>query len=265
MKAIAATSPQKLHWSFWFGVAFFIAVIVGIIAFSLYLTEKMVAQEQLPITSLSVDGEMRYTKQEEITKALEKIDLSNFFKVDVNAVQQQIAKLPWVYSVAVRKQWPNELKIYLVDQKPIALWNGDFLINQYGDVFQANTQKIAKNIPQFFGPEGSESIALENFKNFNRLLKFKALSISELVLTERFSWQITLSDGVVLNLGRENRIERIQRFMDIYPEILKHKKVNQQVNYVDLRYDTGVAVGWKTIETAPLANILLKTEQNINV
>ena len=51
----------------------------------------------------------------------------------------------------------------------------------------------------------------------------------------------------MLNLGREDRIERIQRFIDSY-SFIKHKKPNnQQVNYIDLRYDTGVAVGWKPI------------------
>jgi cell division protein FtsQ len=34
--------------------------------------------------------------------------------------------------------------------------------------------------------------------------------------------------------------------MDIYPEIKLNKKQDQQVDYVDLRYDTGLAVGWKT-------------------
>ncbi len=259
------STTKKLHWSFWFGVSFFVAVIIGIISFSVYFSEKMVAQEHLPITALSINGEMRYTEKEDIASALEDIDLSNFFKVNVNQVQEKISQLPWVYSVSVRKQWPNELKIYLVDQLPIAIWNGDFLINQYGDVFQADIAKLADNIPHFYGPEGSENIALENFRNFNRLLKFKALSISELVLSERFSWQLTLTDGVLLNLGREKRIERIQRFMDVYPEILKNKKEDQQVDYVDLRYDTGVAVGWKLNKTTPLAKLLLTIEHNINV
>ncbi len=256
---------KKQHWSFWLGVSFFIAVILAIITFSIYLTEQLVVEEHLPITVLTVEGEMHYTDKSTITSAIEQIDLSNFFKVDVNKVQGAIAKLPWVYSVSVRKQWPNELKIYLVDQQPIALWNGDFLINQYGEVFQADISVLQQDIPHFFGPEGSENIALENYQNFNRLLKFKDLSISELVLSERFSWQLTLSDGVLLNLGREKRIERIQRFMDVYAEILKNKKENQQVDYVDLRYDTGVAVGWKSTEITPLAKLLLLIEHNINV
>ncbi|MGB0989179.1 MAG: cell division protein FtsQ/DivIB, partial [Pseudoalteromonas spongiae] len=79
------------------------------------------------------------------------------------------------------------------------------------------------------------------------LLDYRTLAIDELVLSERFSWQLTLNDGVTLNLGREERVQRIQRFMDVYPLIKKNKKADQQVDYVDLRYDTGLAVGWKPL------------------
>jgi cell division protein FtsQ len=78
-------------------------------------------------------------------------------------------------------------------------------------------------------------------------LNYKKLAIDELVLSERFSWQLTLIDGVTLNLGRENRVERIQRFMDIYSTIKENTKADQQIDYVDLRYDTGAAVGWKPL------------------
>ncbi len=81
----------------------------------------------------------------------------------------------------------------------------------------------------------------------SKLLKFSQFTIAELVLSERFAWQLTLNDGVTLNLGRENRIERVQRFMDVYPQIMQNKAADQQINYVDLRYDTGLAVGWKPL------------------
>lgn len=264
----------KIHWSFWLGVSFFVGVIFTVLSSSWYLTEQMVVKENMPISSLNIEGEIRFTQRSEIATALEEINLSNFFQVDVNEVQHKIAQLPWVYSVSVRKQWPDELKIYLVDQIPVALWNGDFLINRYGDVFQADIKQLTADIPHFFGPEGSEHIALENFNNFNKLLKFGGLSIDELVLSERFSWQLTLNDGVLLNLGRENRFERISRFMDLYTQIKLRHKNDLQVDYVDLRYDTGAAVGWKTaIKNKPLAKrmtdehskALKKEERNINV
>ena len=247
---------QDSALSFGLGLVFFIIVLFSLITISFWLTQHFIGQESAPVTSIDISGEMPYSQRSDIINAIDQVDMGNFFQVDVNEVQSYVLSLPWVYSVAVRKQWPNKLKIYVVDQNPIALWNGNFLINQAGQVFQADVERINHYLPNFFGPEGSELLALENYKNLNALLDYKALKIDELVLSERFSWQLTLDDGVTLNLGREERVERIQRFMDVYPIIkaqLKAKKItekqqNQAVDYIDLRYDTGLAVGWKTVD-----------------
>ncbi|OUR81193.1 cell division protein FtsQ [Colwellia psychrerythraea] len=253
----AAPLSQDSALSFGLGLVFFIVVLFSLITISYWLTQHFIGQESAPVTSIVVSGEMPYSQRSDIINAIDQVDMGNFFQVDVNEVQSYVLTLPWVYSVAVRKQWPNELKIYVVDQNPIALWNGNFLINQLGQVFQADIERINHYLPNFFGPEGSELLALENYRDLNALLDYKALKIDELVLSERFSWQLTLDDGVTLNLGREERVERIQRFMDVYPIIkaqLKAKKIaekqqNQAVDYIDLRYDTGLAVGWKTVES----------------
>jgi cell division protein FtsQ len=247
-KESVTEEQETLHWSFWLGVSFFVLVIITLISFSWFLNNKMSSEESSPVTSIVIGGEMPFTIRQDIENAIENVNLGNFFNVDVNEVQEKLAVLPWVYSVSVRKKWPNELKIYVVDQTPVALWNGDFLLNQHGKAFQADITRLKSAVPAFFGPEGSEDIALYNFDNLNKLLKFNGFSIDELVLTERHSWQLILNNGVMLNLGRENKIERVQRFMNVYPQIIKTKKENQQIDYVDLRYDTGLAVGWKTTE-----------------
>jgi cell division protein FtsQ len=156
------------------------------------------------------------------------------------------------------------VKLYIVDQTPVALWNGDFLLNEFGKAFQADIDDLQEALPQFFGPEGSELVALENYTNLNGLLEYRGLAIDELVLSERFSWQLSLNDGVMLNLGREDRVKRVQRFMDVYPLIKSHieqqseeknnrkKQLKQAVDYIDLRYDTGMAVGWKSVANFPI-------------
>ncbi|PKH85605.1 cell division protein FtsQ/DivIB [Colwellia sp. Bg11-28] len=263
---------QDSTLSFGLGLVFFIVVLFSLITVSYWLTQHFIGQESAPVTSIVVSGEMPYSKRSDIINAIDQVDMGNFFQVDVNEVQSYVLTLPWVYSVAVRKQWPNELKIYVVDQNPIALWNGDFLINQLGQVFQADIERINHYLPNFFGPEGSELLALENYRDLNALLDYKALKIDELVLSERFSWQLTLDDGVTLNLGREERVERIQRFMDVYPIIkaqLKAKKItekqqNQAVDYIDLRYDTGLAVGWKTVDSITQHKTQIKLQKNNN-
>lgn len=241
----STTVPNKVHWSFWLGVTFFAVVILTLCAMAWALVDRVSAQESAPVTTLSIMGEMPYTTRQDIENAIENVNLGNFFQLDVNEVQAKVLDLPWVYSVSVRKQWPSELKIYVVDQQPVAYWNGDFLLNEKGNAFQAQQGRITKTIPAFFGPEGSEKVALENFQNLNKLLGYADLAIDELVLTERYSWQLTLNDGVMLNLGREDRVKRIQRFLDVYSQIKNTSEEQKQIDYVDLRYDTGLAVGWK--------------------
>lgn len=253
------TSENRKALAFGLGLAFFVCVVMGLISAAWWLTQLVVEQEHVPINSIVITGEMPYTQQEEVLSAMSGIDLGNFFQVNVNDIQAKVSTLPWVYSVAVRKHWPNEVKIYVVDQTPIALWNGDFMLNQFGKAFQADKKRLKHSLPSFFGPEGSEILALENFTNLNGLLEYRNLAIDELVLSERFSWQLTLNDGVMLNLGREERVKRVQRFMDVYPLIKTHlaqqekqqknseKQLKQAVDYIDLRYDTGLAVGWKEV------------------
>jgi len=272
MKNKQHKSENQQAVSFGLGLAFFVCVLISLVSIGWWLTKIFIEQEHSPVNSIVISGEMPYTQREEVLGAMSDINLGNFFQVDVNDIQSQVSALPWVYSVAVRKQWPNEVKIYVVDQTPIALWNGDFLLNQFGKAFQAEKNVLKQNLPEFFGPEGSELLALENFTNLNDLLEYRNLSIDELILSERFSWQLTLNNGVRLNLGREERVKRVQRFMDVYPLIKTHlaeqekqknnhkKQLKQAVDYIDLRYDTGLAVGWKQV-TNLSSSMNLKKQQ----
>ena len=253
------TKQNQQAVAFGLGLVFFVAVLISLVSGGWWLSQKLMAQETSPVSSIVISGEMPYTQEQEVLNAISSIDLGNFFQVNVNDIQEKVSLLPWVYSVAVRKQWPDEVKIYIVDQTPVALWNGDFLLNKFGKAFQANTNLLTQALPHFYGPEGSEILALENYGNLSGLLEYSELAIDELMLSERFSWQLTLSDGVMLNLGREERVERVQRFMDLYPLIKSHtsqkmneknnskKPLKQAVDYIDLRYDTGLAVGWKPV------------------
>ena len=277
MKKKQSISVDQQALSFGLGLAFFLCVLISLISIAWWLTNTLRDQENLPVNSVVISGEMPYTKRDEVLAAMNTINLGNFFQVDVNEIQSQVSALPWVYSVAVRKQWPNEVKIYIVDQTPVALWNGDFILNQFGKAFQADTRKLKQALPKFFGPEGSELLALENFINLNDLLEYRNLAIDELVLSERFSWQLTLNDGVMLNLGREERVKRVQRFMDLYPLIKTHleqqskqknnhkKQLKQAVDYIDLRYDTGLAVGWKSVANLPLSINLQKQQKTSHI
>ncbi|MDN3653567.1 cell division protein FtsQ/DivIB [Thalassotalea ponticola] len=239
------TETSRVPRQYWAGLCFFIAVCIALVCLALSWYQSMLKDQVLPVSTLVIEGSTPYTMNEEIVAALHQGNLDNFFQLDVNLVQRELEHLPWVYSASVRKQWPDTVSVYVVDQTPLALWNDNFLINQHGVLFQADNQRVTTKLPKLFGPEGSEHLALETYRDLRLLLTHINRDIDELVLSERHAWLVTLSDGVSLKLGREDRVMRVQRFMDAYDKIKSMAEQDMQVDYVDLRYDVGMAVGWK--------------------
>jgi cell division septal protein FtsQ len=60
---------------------------------------------------------------------------------------------------------------------------------------------------------------------------------------------LNYSNGIELKLGREDTLKRVQRFIDLYPSISKHKA--EAIEQVDLRYDTGLAVRFAPAPVQP--------------
>ncbi|MBM7070986.1 cell division protein FtsQ/DivIB [Shewanella sp. 202IG2-18] len=236
---------EKLHqvnWYLVFGITFLGVVIAGIVAVSFQLKHMVNDANELPIEAVVIQGELRYTNAHEIQVALRSLLSSSFFNADVERVQERLEALPWVYRASVKREWPAKLKVLIKEQDAAAHWNTKDWLNQYGDVFKAPlVEAQTDKLPQLFGPDDSAKEVLQGYKQMNALLTINGFEMRELSLTPRHAWHIQLDDGIELNLGREDKMSRVQRFIDVYPEILKQGK---PIKNVDLRYDTGLAVGW---------------------
>ncbi|AWB69119.1 hypothetical protein C2869_21090 [Saccharobesus litoralis] len=232
---------EQAGWPFWAGLVFFFWVLIGSLWLIEYVSEWLVDENRLPVKQIVVQGQQDYLTKQDVLQALELQMSQSFFALNVDKAQQQLEALDWIYSVSVRKEWPNRLKIYITEQNPQVHWNGDFLLNEYGDVFQADTDRLQRELAWLFGPEGDENQVLETYQKLSELMALYHVTINEMSLSERHALQITLKDGVKLNLGREDWLNRSQRFLQHYPQL----KRAHNLDYVDLRYDTGFAVGLK--------------------
>ncbi|WP_394202286.1 cell division protein FtsQ/DivIB [Shewanella waksmanii] len=197
--------------------------------------------DALPIETVAIQGERQFTTDKEIQDALQSLMQRSFFSADVNQVQDALEALPWVYQASVRREWPAKLKVYLVEQQAAAHWNGDAWLNVQGQVFDAPPQEMVEALPNLAGPEDQSHAVLTAYQQVSELLSINGFQLVSLGLSPRHAWHATLDSGVKLELGREDKMARIQRFINVYPTLAQQ---NKPIARVDLRYDTGLAVGW---------------------
>ncbi|MGE9550962.1 cell division protein FtsQ [Erwinia amylovora] len=229
------------------GIIFLLMVLGVMLAGGVVVVKWMNDASRLPLSRLVVTGQTHYTTNDDIRQAILSLGApGTFMSQDVDIIQQQIERLPWIQQVSVRKQWPDELKIHLVEYVPVARWNDLHMVDAEGKSFSVPANHVGKEeLPMLYGPEGSESEVLTGYHQMSDLLAASKFKLKAASMTARRSWQLVLSDDVRLELGRTEDMKRLKRFIQLYPTLQQQAQTgNKRISYVDLRYDSGAAVGW---------------------
>ncbi|MGC6656426.1 cell division protein FtsQ [Pantoea sp. EEL5] len=237
-----------------FGIVFLLMVMGVMIAGGLVVLKWMNDASRLPLSKLVVTGQLHYTTHDDIRQAILSLGSpGTFMSQDVNVIQQQIERLPWIKQVSVRKQWPDELKIHLVEFTPVARWNDSHMVDSDGVSFSVPANHMGKEtLPMLYGPEGSEKEVLAGYHSMDDVLKAMKFTLKVASMTARRSWQLVTSDDVRIELGRTDTMKRLNRFIELYPVLLQQgQNEHKRINSVDLRYDSGASVGWTPIVMDP--------------
>lgn len=234
------------------GVIFFLIVLGTIIWSGWMVLNSMKNINQLPISKLVITGERHYTLDDNVRNNVRKAILAlgmpgTFMTIDVNSIQNQIKTMPWIRQVMIHKQWPDKLKIHLVEYKPYAKWNDTFFINAEGLVFNIPALlNIKGNCLMLYGPQGSQHEVLDMYRVMQQQLAPHNFSIKSVSMTVRRAWQLVLiNDDIRLNIGKQDIKERLNRFIELYP--LLKQITDKRIGYIDLRYGSGAAVGWLSL------------------
>lgn len=210
------------------------------------------AQEQLmPIRMVEIQGNLEQVSKNQLLEVLRlqsrKQDDGtgadqegiNFLTTDLIDLEEQLKQIAWIYDVKVRRVWPDKLVLEVQEQDAIAYWNHDYVVNRFGETFKPETMPEG-TLPVLTGPQGDLAMMLKRFAELQ--LKFEAaeLQLKELHLSERRSWNMKLANGTELRVGRKDLDERVNLLIDLYPLLVSENKA--PIEWVDLRYDTGLSV-----------------------
>lgn len=196
------------------------------------------------LTVLTVTGHLHHVDATAVRAAVLPAIGTGFFSTRVEDVSAAVAQVPWVAEAEVRREWPHSLHVDIVEESPVARWNGDGLMDARGRVFVHDADPVYSALPLLSGRSGSEQDVLAQYDTLAGLVAPRGLQITALTVDARGAATVLLSDGIEVRLGREDAEARLARFSAIALPALGAKLAT--VAYVDMRYTNGFAVGWKT-------------------
>ncbi len=201
----------------------------------------------LPLRHLALQGDLAHVTREQAEGAAHAGAVGTFLSVDLDTVRSAFEGLPWVRKVEVRRLWPDRIDVTIEEHVALARWGSGTqairLVNTYGEVFEGELSDAAR-LPQFAGPAGSAEEVTRRYSAFRQALAPLDLDPRQVLLSPRYAWQIRLSNGLTLELGRDQLkepvLERLSRFVAFYAQTLGN--LNRRLDYVDLRYPNGFAL-----------------------
>jgi cell division protein FtsQ len=195
------------------------------------------------LKTIVVDGRLQHVARGDIVAALQGRVTGTIFTVDLEAVRALFEGVSWVRRAQVRRGWPDRLEVRIEEHVALARWGQESgrLVNTHGELFSGRSDLA---LPVFSGPAGSEGEVARRYAVFRGLLAPLALEPREVALSSRFAWQLRLSNGLTVQLGRDSdkdRVEeRLAKFVSVYPQTLG--KSESRLDYVDLRYPNGFSL-----------------------
>ena len=222
------------------------ATALGLIAASVLAIGWILDQ---PIERVAVAGQFQRVSPDEIERAVrEQARDVGLVSIELDAVREGIAALPWVDTVSVERRWPRGLQVAVREQVPAARWNESGLLNTRGELFVTEARHIPPELPQLSGPDGTERLVAERYLAAQGRLVEAGMRLTALRLDARGAWELDLDSGITVRLGRRQVDDRFEKFMATAARLAGER--GAEIAYIDMRYTNGFAIGWRSAARA---------------
>ncbi len=227
-----------------------ILVATGVVTVA--VLQAYITLQSIPVERISVTGELEHTQTTAVQDMVYPALTGGFLGADLAQVQKQLEVLPWIHEATVRRVWPNALEIHVVEQLPIARWGDTGFLNHEGEVFRPSQRDAWQALPTLTGPENTAPTLMRTYQRLVDSLAPLGLSLSQLSVDDRGEIAAVLAGGQRIAIGRDDFLERMKRFKTVFRSELAARMT--QVSSIDLRYERGVAVSFKTAVEVPETN-----------
>jgi cell division protein FtsQ len=196
-----------------------------------------------PINAIQVDGTFHYVSKADIELVVNGQVGGSFLDLNIAHVKQLLEQNPWIDSASVARVWPDRLVVKVVEQQPIARWGDNAVLNMRGDIVQIERTTKIDSLPFFKGDDRYAKEIMQQYLSMGKLLAQSELELAAVDLDKTMAWTLTLSNGVIVKLGRDRLWEKLHSLLAAKKGALAENF--NKVERVDMRYPGGFAVAWK--------------------
>ena len=107
---------------------FKIILLGALILSSVFIISQFKLSNYFPIKTVRIYGINRIDRQE-VQTLLQPLVNQGFFTVKVDYIRDRLSQIPWVSDIFVRRNWPDQVEITIIEKKPIAEWNNQSLLS----------------------------------------------------------------------------------------------------------------------------------------
>lgn len=197
----------------------------------------------LPIAYLRVEGAVWNLDPDAFHAAVLPYTHGGYLLADLKGLETAAKQFAWVDSVRVMRVWPDTLVVRVEEQKPVARWGEQGLLNERGESFVPPDVSAYADLPQLSGPDGQEKQVLGMWHALNMKLQPRALEVTTLGLSKRRAWTAQLDNGVDIMFGHQDPLATLSRLLALLPQLGEERIA--AIWKLDLRYPNGFSVVWK--------------------
>ena len=196
-----------------------------------------------PVRRVLLEGPFQRVSAVEVEQVLRGSLHGGFVTCNLDQVRSAIEALAWVDRARVQRRWPAAVLVQIVEQQPAARWGDDGLLNTRGELFVTGASHLPPELPRLDGPPGTEAAVARRYMSVQGRLLDQGLRLTALRLDARGAWEMDLSNGLTVRLGRSQVDERIDRFIRVAAQVIAGHAAD--VSYIDMRYSNGFSIGWR--------------------
>ena len=215
-----------------------VLVILAIAIVSLVLLDWLLRSDTYKVDQLQFEGTFTHVTESQLEKIVLPLVHGNYLTLDLDRIRTSVEALPWVKTAWVRRSWPNGVHVRFVEEHPVAYWGAQASLGEDGEVIPAIESSPATSLPHLSGPDGTAKMVLEAYGRFETIVETMGDRISQLQLSSRRTWRITLISGVEIVVDQDQSDKKLKRLASVY------RWLNGRPKRLDLRYTNGFAADW---------------------